>query len=73
MNAYTDGETGTDSKRHQQLSAHRELQRLIAADRESQRGRQLHTERERLPETCRKRYRDRDTHTQLETQSQRDT
>ena len=31
------GETGRDSKRHQQLSADRELQRLLAADRDSHR------------------------------------
>ena len=37
MHAYTEGETGTDSKRQQQLSAYRELQRLLAADRDSHR------------------------------------
>ena len=36
MHAYTEGETGTDSKR-QQLSADRELQRLLAAYRDSHR------------------------------------
>ena len=37
MHAYTESETGTDSKRQQQLSAYRELQRLLAADRDSHR------------------------------------
>ena len=61
MNAYTDGETGTASKRHQQLSAHRELQRLIAAYRDSHREAGSCIQRERLTETCRNSYRDRDT------------
>ena len=37
MHAYTEGETGTDSKRHQQLSVDIELQRLLAAERDSHR------------------------------------
>ena len=62
MHAYTDGETGTDSSRQQQLSADRELHRLPAADRDSQRERQAAAERERLTETGRNRYRGRDTY-----------
>ena len=37
MHAYTEGETGTDSKRQHQLSVDRELQRLLAAYRDSHR------------------------------------
>ena len=62
MHAYTEGETGTDSKRHHQLSADRELQRLIAAERDSHREAGSCIERQRLTETCRKSYRDRDTY-----------
>ena len=47
MHAYTEGETGTDSSRQQQLSAYRELHRLPAADRDSQRERQAAAYRER--------------------------
>ena len=35
--AYTEGERGTDSNRQQQLSADRELQRMLAAYRYSHR------------------------------------
>ena len=63
MHAYTEGETGTDSKRHQQLSVDRELQRLLAAERDSNREAGSCIQRERLTETCRKIYTDRDTHT----------
>ena len=41
------GETGTDSSRQQQLAAYRELHRLLAADRDSQRERQAAADRER--------------------------
>ena len=37
MHAHTEGETGADSKRHQQLSADIELQRMLAAYRDSPR------------------------------------
>ena len=62
MHAYTEGETGTDSKRHQQLSVDRELQRLLAAYIDSHREAGICIERERLTETCRNSYRDRDTY-----------
>ena len=61
MHAYTEGETGTDSKRHQQLSVDRELQRLFAAARDSNREAGSCIEIERLTETCRNRSRDIDT------------
>ena len=41
------GETGTDSSRQQQLAAYRELHRLLAADRDSQRERQAAADRDR--------------------------
>ena len=61
MHAYTEGETGTDSKRQHQLSVDRELQRLLAAYRDSHREAGSCIQRERLTETCRNRYRDRGT------------
>ena len=69
MNAYTDGETGTDSKRHQHLSAHRELQRLIAAYRDSHREACSCIQRERLRERDAETDRKRDR--QLDTESDR--
>ena len=56
------GETGTDSKMHQQLSADRELQRLLAADRDSHREAGSCIQREILTETDRNRCRGRDTY-----------
>ena len=50
MHADTEGETGTYSKRHQQLSADIELQRLLAADRDSHREACSCIQRERLRE-----------------------
>ena len=56
------GETGTDSQMHQQLYADRELQRLLAADRDSHREAGSCIQRERLTETGRNRYRGRYTY-----------